>query len=59
MYLPYYYPVIVQFFAVAINLSPAVKALDPQFPLMFIFADVVNVLSTKFVNISTSAVRDN
>jgi hypothetical protein len=44
---------------VAINLSPAVKADVPQFPVIVIVADVVDVLSTKFVNISTKAVCES
>ena len=49
------YPVIIQFLLVAINLSADVKALEPQFPVMSIFADVVAVLFVRFVKISTSA----
>jgi hypothetical protein len=49
------YPVIIQFLLVAINLSADVKALEPQLPVISIVADVVAVLLTRFVKISTSA----
>ena len=45
----------IQFLLVAINLSEVVNALAPQFPVMSMFADVVAVLSVKFVKISTKA----
>ena len=44
-----------QFLPVAINLSDDVKALEPQFPVMSIIADVVDVLSVKLVKTSTKA----
>ena len=44
----------IQFLPVAINLSAVVNALAPQFPVMSIVAEVVNVLSVKFVKISTN-----
>ena len=57
--LPYYpvtaYPVITQFLFVDIVLSAGVNAVAPQFPLMSIVAEVVDVLFVKFVKISTKA----
>ena len=44
-----------QFLPVAINLSADVNAVAPQFPGMSIVAEVVDVLSVKFVKISTNA----
>ena len=45
----------IQFLPVAINLSADVNAAAPQFPVMSIVAEVVDVLFVKFVKISTKA----
>ena len=46
---------IVQFLFNAMLRSAGDKSAAPKLPVMLMFADVVNDLSTKFVNISTNA----
>jgi len=56
-----FYPVIVQFLFVAINLSDADNppACAPQLPVIVIAAEVVDDLLTKLLNISTKESLDN